>query len=51
VKWEDKEPSHLNCATARSSDDDEPAPAGSAPLQAAEINFMKWDLTEMNSVP
>jgi hypothetical protein len=51
LKWEDKEPCHFNGATARSSDDDEPAPATSAPQPAEEFDFMKWDLTEINSIP
>jgi hypothetical protein len=55
LKWEDKMPGHLVTATARSSDDDAPAPApspASAPAASAvELNFMKWDLTDINSVP
>jgi hypothetical protein len=55
LKWEDKMPGHLGSATARSSDDGAPAPApspASAPAASTvEINFMKWDLTNINSVP
>jgi hypothetical protein len=54
LRWEDKEPGHLGCATARSSDEDAPAhapAASSLPPPAKEINFMKWDVTEMNSIP
>jgi hypothetical protein len=55
LKWEDKMRCHLGSATARSSDDDAPAPASSpasAPAASAvEFNFMKWDLTNINSVP
>ncbi len=55
LRWEDKEPGHLGGATARSSNDDAPPPApapASAPTaSAAEIDFMRWDITDMNSVP
>jgi hypothetical protein len=55
LKWEDKMPGHLVSATARSSDDDAPAPAPSPAsaraASAVEFNFMKWDLTDINSVP
>jgi hypothetical protein len=55
LKWEDKTPGHLVGATARSSDDDEPPPApasAAAPISSApKIDFMGWDITDMNSVP
>ncbi len=55
LKWEDKEPGHLGGATARSSDDEAPPPApapASVPTASApEIDFMRWDITDMNSVP
>ncbi len=53
-RCEDKEPGHLVGATARSSDDDAPAPAPSAsrqPQQAMEIDYIKWEVTEMDSIP
>jgi hypothetical protein len=53
--WEDKEPGHLGGATARFSDDDAPPPApapASAPTASSpEIDLMRWDITDMNSVP
>jgi hypothetical protein len=55
LKWEDKMTGHLGTATARSSNDDAPAPApspaSSPAASAVEFNFMKWDLTNINSVP
>ncbi len=51
LNWEDKEPGHLCGASARSSDDHAPAPTTSALQPAEEIDLMKWDSADMNSVP
>ena len=46
VKWLPKEAAHLAGGSSRSDDDDPPPPA-----EGAELDFLKWDSTDLNSVP
>ena len=63
VKWAEKQAAHLTGDAARSSDDEAHPPstqpdgpqqlsqAEAPPRDVADIDFTKWDPTELNSVP
>ena len=52
VKWKPKEAAHLSGSAARSDDDDDlPPPAAASGVPEPDMDFLTWDVLELDKIP
>lgn len=51
VKWKPKEAAHLSGNAARSDDDDLPPPAAASGVPEPDMDFLTWDVLELDKIP
>ena len=51
VIWKPKEAAHLSGSAARSDDDDLPPPAAASGVPEPDMDFLTWDVLELDKIP
>ena len=51
VKWKPKEAAHLSGNAARPDDDDPPPPAAPSGVPEPDMDFLTWDVLEIDKIP